>query len=56
MPQEGDAWAHRTADDPVLYPPKEAGKLRPFIFRFTVLVALVLTSAFMAGWKWGKGA
>jgi hypothetical protein len=23
-----------------------------FIFRLTVLLSLVLTSAFMAGWKW----
>jgi len=30
--------------------------LRPyaFIFRLSILVALVLTSAFMAGWKWGN--
>lgn len=26
----------------------------PFIFRVSVLVALVLTAAFMAGWKWGN--
>jgi hypothetical protein len=37
------------------FPRQGAGKLRPyvFIFRLSVLVALVLTSAFMAGWKWG---
>jgi hypothetical protein len=57
MPQEGDACADRTADDPVVFPSfKERAKLRPyaFIFRLSVLVALVLTSAFMAGWKWGS--
>ena len=26
--------------------------MRPFIFRLSIVVALVLTSAFMAGWKW----
>jgi hypothetical protein len=38
-------------------PPRQgATKLRPytFIFRLSVLAALVLTSAFMAGWKWGN--
>ena len=31
--------------------------MRPyaFIFRLSMLVALVLSSAYMAGWKWGKG-
>ena len=31
--------------------------MRPyaFIFRLSILVALVLASAYMAGWKWGRG-
>jgi hypothetical protein len=35
---------------------RELWQMRPytFIFRVSVLVALVLASAYMAGWKWDR--
>ena len=54
----GDAGA-RDDGESRAFPRQGADKLRPyaFIVRLSVLGALVLTSVFMADWKWGgKGA
>jgi hypothetical protein len=55
VPLRGDVQLPETTDDqPVLFSPPRSQQMRPypFIFRACVVVSLVLSSSFMAGWKW----
>jgi hypothetical protein len=55
LPRQGDVRVRATADDHGVWLSRSQGvNMRPytFIFRACVLASLVLTSAFMAGWKW----